>query len=314
VTDANVELGRIDPEGFAGGTMALDAGRARDAIAEHVGRKLLLQTDLAAFAISEMVEENMANAARVHAVERGADLTDRTLIAFGGCAPLHAARLAEKLGISRVIIPAGAGVGSAIGFLRAPIAFQLVRSRLMRLSRFDPDAVNAMLAAMAEEAVGVVRLGAPGETIIQRRSVEMRYLGQGHDIVVLLADGEVTDPAGLRAGFESAYQALFGRIIPGLEIEITSWSLLAEAPAAAAPRTKSLRVGTESAVPSGARRLFDPLAGTFLEVPVYRRADLLVGQEVVGPAVIVEDETTTLVTTSFCATLDGTGALRLDKN
>ena len=161
VTDANVVLGRIDPDRFAGGSITLDAGLSRGAVDTHVGGPLELDTTLAAFGISEMVEENMANAARVHAVERGAELEGRTLIAFGGGAPLHAARLAEKLGIADVLIPASAGVGSAVGFLRAPIAFEVVRSRFVRLGAFDAASINAMFGEMEKEATDVVRLGAP---------------------------------------------------------------------------------------------------------------------------------------------------------
>ena len=159
VTDANVVLGRIDPDRFAGGSIKLDASLSRTAIDTHVGGPLELDTTLSAFGVSEVVEENMANAARVHAVERGAELEGRTLIAFGGGAPLHAARLAEKLGITDVLIPASAGVGSAVGFLRAPIAFEVVRSRFVRLGAFDAAAINGMFAEMDKEATGVVRLG-----------------------------------------------------------------------------------------------------------------------------------------------------------
>jgi N-methylhydantoinase A len=205
VTDANVVLGRIDPERFAGGSIKLDPALSRTAIDTHVGTPLELDTTLAAFGISEVVEENMANAARVHAVERGAELEGRTMIAFGGGAPLHAARLAEKLGIHDVLIPASAGVGSAVGFLRAPIAFEVVRSRFIRFSRFDADSVNAMFAEMAGEATSVVRLGAATAPIEITRSAEMRYAGQGHEILVPLPDRpfSTADLPDLQARFEA---------------------------------------------------------------------------------------------------------------
>src|SRR5580658_9172251 len=161
VTDADVVLGRIDPETFSGGKMALDADAAKRAIAERIGEKLDLAADHAALGISEIVDENMASAARVHGIESGKDLRQRTLIAFGGAAPLHAARVAEKLGIGRVLVPANAGVGSAVGLLRAPVAYEIVRGKLMRLSTFEPAAANRLLADMRAEAEAIVRQGAP---------------------------------------------------------------------------------------------------------------------------------------------------------
>ena len=201
------------------------------ALQRDVGAALGLDAMTAAFGVSEMVEEAMANAARVHAVERGKDLAGRTLIAFGGGAPLHAARLAEKLGIGTVLIPRGAGVGSAIGFLRAPVAFEVVRSRFMRVSGFDAALANDLFAEMEAEATGAVRLGAPDADVVQVRTAEMRYAGQGHEIVVALPVRRfVADDARLfRGAFEAAYEALFGRTIPKLDMEIVSWTLRATA-------------------------------------------------------------------------------------
>jgi N-methylhydantoinase A len=160
VTDADLVLGRIDPATFSGGSMTLDVEGAERAAAERIGAALNLATEHAALAISEMVDENMANAARVHAIESGKDLRPRTLIAFGGAAPLHAARVAEKLGIGRVLIPANAGVGSAVGLLRAPVAYEIVRGRLIRLGSFDATAANRLLARCArkrDDAGGAAR-------------------------------------------------------------------------------------------------------------------------------------------------------------
>jgi N-methylhydantoinase A len=316
VTDANVVLGRIDPDHFAGGSIMLDAALSRAAVDIHVGGPLELDTTLAAFGISEVVEENMANAARVHAVERGAELEGRTLIAFGGGAPLHAARLAEKLGIADVLIPASAGVGSAVGFLRAPIAFEVVRSRFVRLGSFDAASVNAMFDEMGKEATGVVKLGAPASAEISvSRSADMRYAGQGHEILVELPDGPFTaaSVAELRKRFEAGYRALFNRVVPGVDVEVTGWILRAEAPAPGHVADLPGLAATDAAKPSsvGTRTLFDPIQRDFTTVPVYLRSTLKPGSQVQGPAVIAEDETTTIVTSAFVAMLDPSGAIRL---
>ena len=186
VTDADAALGRIDPTTFSGGKMPLDVAAAQRTLAERIGAPLKLATEHAALGVSEIVDENMANAARVHAIESGKDLQPRTLIAFGGAAPLHAARLAEKLGISRVLVPVNAGVGSAIGLLRAPIAYEVVRGQLMRLGSFEPGLANRLLAGMRAEAEAIVRRAAPAANFAEHRSAFMRYRGQGHEIAVEL--------------------------------------------------------------------------------------------------------------------------------
>jgi N-methylhydantoinase A len=315
VTDANVVLGRIDPDRFAGGSITLDAKLSGAALDLHVGKALELDTTMAAFGVSEVVEENMANAARVHAVERGAELEGRTLIAFGGGAPLHAARLAEKLGIADVLIPAGAGVGSAVGFLRAPIAFEVVRSRFVRLSAFDPAQVNAMFAEMAKEATDVVKLGAGGAEIKITCSADMRYAGQGHEILVDLPDGPFTKAsvAELQKRFDAGYRALFNRVIPALDIEVVGWILRAEAPAPgrAADLPAAAAAAGAKPAPVGSRSLFDPMQREFRDVPVYARTSLKPGNVIQGPAVIAEDETTTIITSGFTAALEPSGAIRL---
>jgi N-methylhydantoinase A len=318
VTDANVVLGRIDPDRFAGGSIVLDASLSRTAIDTHVGAPLELDTTLSAFGVSEVVEENMANAARVHAVERGAELEGRTLIAFGGGAPLHAARLAEKLGITDVLIPASAGVGSAVGFLRAPIAFEVVRSRFVRLGAFDAASINEMFGEMEKEATGVVKLGTPPSAAISiSRSADMRYAGQGHEILVSLPEGPFTAASvgELRRRFEAGYRLLFNRVVPGVDVEVTGWILRAEAPA---PGRQAER-GPPGPLMSGAgaprsdetRSLFDPMLRDFTSVPVVHRSTLKPGHTLQGPAIIAEDETTTIVTSGFVAALDPSGAIRL---
>jgi N-methylhydantoinase A len=312
VTDADLLLGRIDPNKFSGGKIALNGPDAASAVASKIGASLGLAGDHAALGISEMVDENMANAARVHAIESGKDLRTRTLIAFGGAAPLHAARVAEKLGIDRVLVPANAGVGSAVGLLRAPVAYEIVRSRLLRLSEFDAAAANQLIGEMRGEAEAVVRRGAPDAPLTEQRSAFMRYCGQGHEIAVALPAREynAADRAEFTALFGAAYRRLYSRAIPGAEIEILSWVLSLAAPAEgrlaqAAPERPA------EAKPSSRRPVFDVGSGEFAEVPIYWRSELAPGAQIKGPAVIAEDETSTVVGTEFDARIDRFGYIEL---
>ncbi len=313
VTDADLLLGRIDRERFAGGRVTLAPEKARAAVSGAVSGALDLTDALGAFAISEVVDENMANAARVHAIEWGKEIAGRTMIAFGGAAPLHAARLAEKLGLDSVLVPAGAGVGSAIGFLRAPIAYEVVRSRYLRLSDFDPEPVNLTLEEMASEALAIVRGAAPEAELEEVREAFMRYIGQGHEISVVLPNRKLgaADGALLQEAFDTAYSRLYGRTIPGLDVEVLSWTLTVST---RLPKpVPAAEVAGEPPAPAAlARRpLFDAEAAEFRDVPVYRRADFTAGARVDGPALIVEDQTTTVVTAGFSARTDALGHLVL---
>jgi N-methylhydantoinase A len=314
VTDADLLLGRIDPTEFAGGRVTLDAPRAGAALAHGVGTPLGLAPALAALGVSEMVDENMANAARVHAIERGKNVADRTLVAFGGAAPLHAARLAEKLGIARIIVPTSAGVGSAVGFLRAPVAYEVVRSRYQRLDRFDAVALNRMFAEMRAEAFGVVEQGAPAARFTEQRSAFMRYVGQGHEITVTVPARDLTaaDAVSLQQAFDDSYRALYGRIIPRLQVEALSWTLRV---ASAVERPTALDEASprSDAAPDGRRQLFEPARAGFVEVPVYRRAHLVPGARLRGPALITEDETTIVVTGGFTASVNRLGYVVMER-
>ncbi|MFI4999110.1 MAG: hydantoinase/oxoprolinase family protein [Reyranellales bacterium] len=314
VTDADLALGRIDSGRFAGGTLALDAAAARAALERDVGARLGLNATHSAYGVSEMVDENMANAARVHAIERGKTLADRTLIAFGGAAPLHAARLAEKLGMTRIVIPTSAGVGSAVGFLRAPVAYEVVRSRFFRLGAFEPDVVNAMLREMQTEARDVVAKGAPGTPIEEHRHVEMRYIGQGHEIPVTLPLRDLgADDAGLlRRLFEERYAEIFGRAVPGVEVEILAWSIAMSASTGVARPIPPLPAKSTPAA-HDRRQLFDGLLSEFKDVPVHWRDELAPGSTIAGPAVIAEAQTATVVSATFDARIDRFGNIVLER-
>ncbi len=314
VTDADVALGRIDPENFAGGHIALDVAAAARAISRDVAEPLSLSLETAAAGIAEIVDETMANAARVHAVENGKDVGGRVLIAFGGAAPLHAARLAEKLGIERIVVPAGAGVGSAHGFLRAPIGYEVVRTRLARLAAFDAAMVNDLFAEMQAEAEAVVRLGAPDAPLEALRIAFMRYRGQGHEITVELPERDYgpDDLELLHELFEARYRDLFGRVIPKLEVEILTWTLslaTRRAEIHAAPPTPSVAAPP----PLGTRVLFDPLTEAAILATVHDRTALAPGMRLAGPAVIVEEQTTTVVPAGFAATFNALAQIVIEK-
>jgi N-methylhydantoinase A len=312
VTDADVALGRIDPITFSGGKIALDKAGAESAIKSRVGDRLGLSGEHAALGISEVVDENMASAARVHGIESGKDLRPRTLIAFGGAAPLHAARVAEKIGVSRVLIPTNASVGSAVGLLRAPVAYEIVRGRLMRLSAFDPAAANRLLAEMRAEAEAIVRQGAPHAALSEQRSVFMRYRGQGHEIAVELPvrDFAAADKDAIKDLFEAAYRRLYSRPIPGVEIEILSWVISVGAPAEG-ELAVSVETKASAPQPKSRRSVFDPASGEFLDVPIYWRSDLAPGARISGPAVIAENDTSTVVSPVFDAQIDRFGYIEL---
>jgi N-methylhydantoinase A len=314
VTDADVALGMIDPDAFAGGTIKLDPELSKQALLRDVGAPLGLSAETAAYAVHEVVCENMASAARVHAVERGAVIGQHTLIAFGGAAPLHAARVAEKIGVSRVVVPSNAGVGSAVGFLAAPISYELVRSRHARLDDFDTALVSRLLQEMADEARALVEHGAAGARLRERRVAFMRYVGQGHEITVELPNRPVSkdDLGALRSSFEVGYAALFERSIPGAAIEVLSWSVLVTTEARNPPEVAAV-TRKPAGKAAGHRKFFDGRAGQFVEIPLYRREQMAPGAVIAGPAVIAEDETSTFISNSFDAHIDGAGSIVMER-
>lgn len=310
VTDADLVLGRIDATAFAGGS-GLDEGAGAAVLNGQVAEPLEMTEPLAAYAVSEVVDENMANAARVHAVEWGKDIRARTMIAFGGAAPLHAARLAEKLELDAVVVPPQAGVGSAVGFLRAPVSYELARSRHMRLSAFDTDDAVALLEEMASEARAVVALaaGQAANGLDEVRHLYMRYVGQGHEIAVRLPEGGLGDADLLRHAFEAAYRRLYDRAIPGQDLEVLSWTVtVSSAPPEVLPAGAPGGDRTDAAATAP---LFDN--GGFVEAAMHRREALAAGASVPGPALIVEDQTTTVVSAAFDARVEADGSILLTR-
>jgi len=319
VTDADVALGKLDPERFAGGSIKIHPELAKGAVETHVGVPLGVDGHLAAHGISEMVDENMANAARTHAIEWGKGVDGRAMVAFGGSAPIHAARLAEKLNLDRVVVPNHAGVGSAVGFLLAPISYEVVRSRYMRLSAYEPHLVEEVLSEMRMEAHAVVEQGAPGAPTVSTAQAFMRYVGQGHEIGVPISAGLLGDQdaapseaAGLRNAFDTSYSELYGRTIPGLDVEVLSWTLVVSTTPPEV-RTLSAPPSQGAPLPTGTAQLVEGGSHPRAEAGVFSRSDLAPGMSLEGPALIAEDQTTTVVPTGFAAHVATGGHLVLTR-
>lgn len=314
VTDADLIMGKIDPDTFAGGKIQLDLEGARTALVDHIGSRTKMDARTSAIAIAEVVDENMANAARVHATDNGAELEGRTMIAFGGAAPMHAARIAQKLGIDTVIVPKGAGVGSAHGFLLAPVSYEAVRTRLLPLSPFDVGLARSVFADMRKEAESFVRLGVADDAQLEERlSVYMRYRGQGHEVQVLLpADLLAGDPAAtIRALFEAEYRKHFGRIIPKMEIECLTWTLTLSAGTDVPAISDDEPPLAAGAAAKRRQTLVDLASMRDLQADVYLRTDLRRGACLTGPVIIAEAETNTMVPDGFTASIDNHGNIIL---
>ena len=314
VTDADLVLGKLDPDNFAGGSIKLNTESSALALESGLGKALDMDAQTAAFGLAEVVDENMANAARVHAVENGEDLSNYTMIAFGGAAPLHAGRLCEKLGIARMLVPQGAGVGSAIGFLRAPFSFEATRSVYMKLSQFAPDVIKALLTDLENEATGFVRSCDAVAPINAEFKAYMRYKGQGWEIPIVLSAIEARNPDAttFQKLFEIDYATLFGRTVEGMEIEITVWAVNATTPmekvasVAALPKSSTVEIFST-------RMLFDAGLSKIVNASVIQRNAMRAGQTVLGPAIITEDETTIIVPTSRNAVMQADGTLELTR-
>ncbi len=296
VTDADLVLGKLDPDNFAGGSISLHADESAKALEAVLGEPLGMDAQTAAYGLVEVVDENMANAARVHAVENGEDLAEYTMIAFGGAAPLHASRLCEKLGVERLLVPPGAGVGSAIGFLRAPFSFEANRSHYMKLSDFDADVVSQLLSELSDEATAFVRSCDADAPIASEFKAYMRYSGQGWEIPVSLTSEQALNPdvQTYQALFEADYAALFGRVVDGMDIEITVWAVNATTPSQV---EEPIALADVNGVAQSdvRRRVFDAAVGENVDAAVVLRDEFETGKLLKGPAIVTEDETTIIV-------------------
>jgi N-methylhydantoinase A len=299
VTDADLVLGYLDPGYFLGGKMALDLQGARAAIAEKIAGPLGMSVEQAAWGIHQIANENMANAARVHVLERGKDPQRFPLFAFGGAGPVHAYRIALSLGSPALLVPYGAGVMSTLGFLSAPLAFDFVRSWRGQLLDLDWEKANGLFEAM--EAEGRALLEASGvapEAISHRREADMRYVGQGHEIRVPLPGGTLgpEQAAALQSAFETVYRELYERLGPAVPLEILNWRVVSSGPrptvALSIPTPTS---GDAAEARKGERAAYFPEAGGFVNTTIYDRYRLAPGIAFVGPAIVEERESTAII-------------------
>ena len=300
ITDADLVIGKINPDNFAGGKIKLSKQLADKAITENIVKFVNIDTNIAALAISEIVDETMSNAARVHTVEQGHETSNRTLIAFGGAAPLHIARVAEKLRVSSVIIPTNASVGSAVGFLKAPVGYEVVKSLRMLLNRFETDKVNDLLEKMKNEAQGIIQSETGSMKFVEERFAFMRYAGQGHEIKVQVDNNLLTqsDISKIKTSFEKKYEKLYSRILPNADIEILTWSLSLSIKNEKFNSFKKInsykKINEQSLVD-----IVDYDSSKKIKVPYFERDSLKPGDIIKGHCIISEEQTTIVVSNKF---------------
>ncbi len=298
VTDADLVLGYLDPNFFLGGRMKLDIEASRRAIESRIAARLDIPLEKAAWGIHQVVNENMANAARVHLLERGKDPRRYPLFAFGGAGPVHGFRIAQGLGSPAFIAPLGAGVMSTIGFLAAPLAFDFARSWRTPLAGLEWQRANALLGEMEGGGRALLEAsGVPSREVRFRREADMRYIGQGYEIPVRLPDEKLGQDGAskISASFEETYRRLYGRSGPPVAVEITNWRVMCSGPRSKVHFDTPPQADAEGNPRKSARQAYFPELGGFVETPVFDRYGLAPGAALTGPAVIEERESTAII-------------------
>ncbi|MBT3790127.1 MAG: hydantoinase/oxoprolinase family protein [Alphaproteobacteria bacterium] len=301
VTDANLLLGRLAATDFAGSGIQISTDAAHKAVSDHVGEQLGLDANAGAAAISEVVEEQMAGAAREHAREKGIDLRRRSMVAFGGAAPLHAVQVADKLGIDRIIIPPAAGIGSAVGFLQSRAVFEISRSIKMILAEFDATLLNQEFATISADVSAAVSSAAPGVPVAEVRTLFMRYKGQGHHLAVEIPARDLTtdDAADLLAAFNNKYTAVYRRLLDGIDIECVGISLRLSADEENMAIKDVLDI-LPTDIPARTD-LYDIQQNELLSATTLSRKDLGNDVTLAGPGLIKDHGTTIYVPRNFTA-------------
>ncbi|MFL5655551.1 MAG: hydantoinase/oxoprolinase family protein [Ktedonobacteraceae bacterium] len=313
VTDADLVLGYLDPDYFLGGQLRIDLAAARRAIQERIADPLGISIEEAAWGIHQIVNESMANAARIHTLERGKDPHRFPVFAFGGAGPVHGFRIAKALGSPALIAPFGAGVMSAVGLLTAPLAFDFVRSWPGRIDQLDWQKANALLSEMEAEGQALLEKSGvlPGQ-ISHRREAEIRYVGQGHEIQVPLPAGRLSSDSATTIinSFEEVYRRLYERLSQSVPIEIINWRVTSSGPAPRVRLVEGTHPGNDESsragplkdgqpvaqtARKGSRKAYFPELGGYHDTAVYNRYGLLPGTSFSGPAIVEERESTVIV-------------------
>lgn len=312
VTDANLLLGYLNPGNFAGGSFTLDVEAARAAIRDRVAEPLGMSVEDAAWGIHRMVNLSMELTTRVVSIERGHDPRGLALVATGGSGPVHACRLAQELGLPKIIVPAEAGVASALGMLAAEVKYDIDRTKLSDFSDAQLPGVDAILAEMEAEVDHFMQTAtgrAPARIV---REVEMRYAGQGFELSVELPDGLLGQPgtvAELRKRFEAEYEQRYGFANPEASLEATTWKLTSYGERRPLDIPRLPDGGSSPTIPTGQRPAYFPEHNGYVDTDVYRRDTLVAGSTFNGPAIVEDSGSTAVVPPDCTAEIDPYGNL-----
>jgi len=308
VTDADLLLGYLDAGYFLGGTMKLSVESARRAVEKRLADRLGVDVTRAAWGIHRLVNENMAGAARVHLTDRGEDPISYPLFAFGGAGPVHAYGVAKILGSPAVVVPFGAGVCSAMGFLTAPLSFEYVQGWHGRLANLEWEAINSFLSSTEQRGRLMLRRAGVAEPEINTiRSCDIRYEGQGFEVKIGLPDGTLGEGSvsEIRHRFDARYEDLYGRTVSEVGLEVVNWRIVVHGPR---PHLRTVspsrQINERMAATKGSRPAYFPDAGGFIETPLFDRYRLPVGAVVTGPAIVEERESTVVVGPDARLTVD----------
>ena len=312
ITDADLIVGKLNPKNFAAGKIELFPENSKNVINNNIAKKLNFSLEDASIGITEMVDETMANAARVHSVEQGHQTENKTLIAFGGAAPLHVSRIAEKLKVKKIIVPTNASVGSAIGFLKAPVGYEIVQSYRFFLKDFNSNVLNNFLNKMENESKKIIDLKNISSKLLTERFVFMRYFGQGHEIKINIDNRKFTnsDIKYLKKNFENEYKKLYGRVLPNAEIEAMTWivsiSINQKSEKKIADINNHLLKSSKDKM-----RILSIENSKYIDIAHYERKDLKPGNLIKGGCVISEEQTTTIVSKKFQTKVLSNGYLEI---